>query len=248
MSSFIDKLKIGEFLEIMGPIGNVKFTPRTYNSIGMIAGGTGITPIYQIIQHVLNNPQDTTKLTLLYANNQERDILLKSELENLHEKFPTKFVVHHVLVEATSSTFEKGFITKELIKKYLNLESLIMVCGPPKMEEVIIGYLDEIGKNKINKIAFTHAATHVEHGVSSRRIDTEYSFTEISRHNKEGDCWLVIEDKVYDATSFVDEHPGGYIILDGAGKDATGLFNSDFPHSPEAREELAKLQIGVVKK
>ncbi len=34
----------------------------------MIAGGTGITPMYQLIQDICNNPEDTTQLSLLFAN------------------------------------------------------------------------------------------------------------------------------------------------------------------------------------
>lgn len=33
--------------------------------------------------------------------------------------------------------------------------------------------------------------------------------TEISKHNSPTDCWLVIEDQVWDCTNFADDHPGG---------------------------------------
>jgi cytochrome-b5 reductase len=49
----------------------------------MIAGGTGITPCYQIIKAVLNNPNDKTKVNLVYSNTTQEDILLKDELLNL---------------------------------------------------------------------------------------------------------------------------------------------------------------------
>lgn len=35
---------------------------------------------------------------------------------------------------------------------------------------------------------------------------------EVAKHNKRDDAWIVIEDKVYDVTTFVPEHPGGDII------------------------------------
>ena len=59
----------------------------------MIVGGTGITPMVQIIREVLNNPADNTKLTLLYANVSEEDILLKDTLDVLANFFPTRFEV-----------------------------------------------------------------------------------------------------------------------------------------------------------
>ena len=36
-----------------------------------------------------------------------------------------------------------------------------------------------------------------------------YSCNEISKHNKESSCWIIIDNKVYDVTQFLDKHPGG---------------------------------------
>ena len=47
---------------------------------------------------------------------------------------------------------------------------------------------------------------------------------EIKKHKKRDDCWLVIEDCVYNVTDYISQHPGGDRILEGAGKDATQLF------------------------
>jgi NAD(P)H-flavin reductase len=50
----------------------------------MIAGGTGITPFYQIIQHVLKSESpEVPTLNLIFANRTQGDILLKTELEAL---------------------------------------------------------------------------------------------------------------------------------------------------------------------
>ena len=53
------------------------YTPNMVKSFGMIAGGTGIAPMYQIITAILKNPEDKTKIHLVYANVTESDILLK---------------------------------------------------------------------------------------------------------------------------------------------------------------------------
>ncbi|ETO30601.1 mitochondrial cytochrome b2 [Reticulomyxa filosa] len=54
-----------------------------------------------------------------------------------------------------------------------------------------------------------------------------YTLEEVSRHNKATDCWLILYDKVYDVTSFVNDHPGGVnLIVDNSGKDATEVFES----------------------
>lgn len=76
-----------------------------------------------------------------------------------------------------------------------------------------------------------------------------YSLSEISTHNSEQDCWLVINGNVYDVTEFVASHPGGGTILQGCGKDATELFEtrpmgSETPHSDDARDLLTTFHIG----
>jgi L-lactate dehydrogenase (cytochrome) len=41
---------------------------------------------------------------------------------------------------------------------------------------------------------------------------------EIAKHNTKKSCWIVLDSKAYDVTSFMSEHPGGApIILKNAG-------------------------------
>ncbi|KAA8644291.1 hypothetical protein EYZ11_008206 [Aspergillus tanneri] len=76
----------------------------------------------------------------------------------------------------------------------------------------------------------------------------EFTFQEVSGHNTKKDLHLVVHDKVYDCSSFVDEHPGGEeVLLDVAGQDATEAFE-DVGHSDEAREILDGLYIGDLKR
>lgn len=62
------------------------------------------------------------------------------------------------------------------------------------------------------------------------------SMQEAAQHNTRDDCWVVIDGKVYDVTSYLDEHPGGDdVILTATGKDATEEFE-DAGHSKDARD------------
>ncbi|KAH6802172.1 cytochrome B5 isoform A [Perilla frutescens var. frutescens] len=71
-----------------------------------------------------------------------------------------------------------------------------------------------------------------------------YTMEEASQHNTNEDCWIVIDGKVYDVSSYLDEHPGGDDVLLGAtGKDATDEFE-DAGHSKSARELMDKFCIG----
>jgi len=76
----------------------------------------------------------------------------------------------------------------------------------------------------------------------------ELTYADVSAHSGKKDLYLVIHDKVYDTTSFVDEHPGGEeVLLDVGGQDATEAFE-DVGHSDEAREILDGLLIGTLKR
>ncbi|GLD47488.1 cytochrome b5-like protein [Lates japonicus] len=58
------------------------------------------------------------------------------------------------------------------------------------------------------------------------------------------DTWLIIHDKVYDITGFLEEHPGGEeVLLEQAGADATESFE-DVGHSTDAREMLQQYYVG----
>lgn len=76
----------------------------------------------------------------------------------------------------------------------------------------------------------------------------EFTFADVSGHSAKKDLFMVIHDNVYDATSFVDEHPGGEeVLLDVGGQDATDAFE-DVGHSDEAREILEGLLVGKLKR
>ncbi|GIJ99100.1 hypothetical protein Aspvir_001226 [Aspergillus viridinutans] len=76
----------------------------------------------------------------------------------------------------------------------------------------------------------------------------EFTLQEISEHKTKKDLYLIVHDKVYDCSSFVDEHPGGEeVLLDVAGQDSTEAFE-DVGHSDEAREILEGLLVGTVKR
>ncbi|CAI7566087.1 unnamed protein product [Penicillium palitans] len=76
----------------------------------------------------------------------------------------------------------------------------------------------------------------------------QFTREEIEKHNKENDCWIVINGKVYDATSVLDWHPGGKApIMAHAGRahpDTTDDFESI--HDDYAEQKLSECVLGVV--
>lgn len=85
------------------------------------------------------------------------------------------------------------------------------------------------------------------------------SFTsaEVAAHNTEADCWSIINDNVYDLTSYIPRHPGGDEILRACGVDGTSLFTSRTTesgeavgtgtgHSSSAQSQLESLKVGTL--
>ncbi|KAG7575159.1 Cytochrome b5-like heme/steroid binding domain superfamily [Arabidopsis suecica] len=72
------------------------------------------------------------------------------------------------------------------------------------------------------------------------------SFHDVAKHKCKNDCWILIHGKVYDISTFMDEHPGGdNVLLAVTGKDASIDFE-DVNHSKDAKELMKKYCIGDV--
>jgi cytochrome-b5 reductase len=99
----------------------------------MIAGGTGITPMLQIIRAALKNPEDKTRLSLIYANVNFEDILLKKELDTLAAAHPKRFQIYYVLNNPPQGwNGGTGFVTKDQIEKHMpssNHDIKVLMCG-----------------------------------------------------------------------------------------------------------------------
>lgn len=86
---------------------------------------------------------------------------------------------------------------------------------------------------------------------STEEEKTEFTLEDIKSHNNKDDCWMAIEDKVYNVSEFTVQHPGGDAILDGCGTDATELFEtrpmgSGTEHSSSAHALLGDYYIGAL--
>lgn len=117
MSKIMDALKIGQTLLFKGPKGRYEYRPRGLRAVGMLAGGTGITPMYQLAQAILKDPNDPTKVSLIFANVTEDDILMKEELDDMAVRHASRFSVYYVLNTAPKGwTGGVGFISADMIR------------------------------------------------------------------------------------------------------------------------------------
>lgn len=121
ISKHMTTLKIGDTMKVRGPKGAMVYTPNMARHIGMIAGGTGITPMLQVIKAIVkgrpsNGGNDTTQVDLIFANVNVEDILLKEELDEL-AKTDKAFRVHYVLNNPPEMwQGGVGFVTPSMIK------------------------------------------------------------------------------------------------------------------------------------
>ncbi|CAR25477.1 hypothetical protein ZYGR_0A00380 [Zygosaccharomyces rouxii] len=148
VSKFFAGLEPGKTVDFMGPVGKLNYYCNSSTAIGLVAGGSGITPILQVLNEIITTPEDVTKISLLYANETENDILLKDELDELVDKYP-HFEVNYV-VNRPSSNWKglRGYVTKEMMQRCLpspSVDHRLLICGPPDMNSLVLELANNIG-------------------------------------------------------------------------------------------------------
>ncbi|XP_075423517.1 NADH-cytochrome b5 reductase 2-like isoform X1 [Ascaphus truei] len=153
MSQYLDSMKIGETMDFRGPNGLLVYKGKgefairadkkseaqikRTKHIGMIAGGTGITPMLQLIHNITQDPSDDTKCYIIFANQTEEDILLRPELEQVAKNHPDQFKLWYTLDRPPKGwDYGSGFVTADMIKEHLpppTNEAIVLMCGPPPM-------------------------------------------------------------------------------------------------------------------
>ncbi|KAL2679405.1 hypothetical protein Neosp_010179 [[Neocosmospora] mangrovei] len=144
MSTHIHNLSPGQHLDIMGPLPKYSWNENKHEHIGLIGGGTGITPLYQLARAIFDNPNERTKVTLILGNITEEDILLKEKLDDLEKTYPGRFRAFYALSKPSKDwTGDTGRISKDLLRTTLpspmseNIK--LFVCGPPGLMKAISG-------------------------------------------------------------------------------------------------------------
>jgi cytochrome-b5 reductase len=143
MGSHLHALKIGQSIEVKGPYVKFQYKEGKYKQIGCIAGGSGITPMFQTIRTVIKE-KNPPEVSLLYANRRKEDMLLGCEMNELMETNPS-FSPHYILSQPTKSWMGGiGHVTKDQVQAFMpaptrSNDSIILVSGPPKFMEHVCG-------------------------------------------------------------------------------------------------------------
>ena len=168
MSQHLDTLRPGDSVDMKGPLGHIDYLGRgafdisnakvRATRVAMVAGGTGITPMYQLILAMLGDPADTTRIWLLYANRSEDDILLGAELDALAAAHPGRFSLTHTLSRPSNAAAWRGCtgrVSAEMVAAHLppaRVEgdasgdvALGFLCGPGGMQDACYRHLYALG-------------------------------------------------------------------------------------------------------
>ena len=80
VSSHVCSRKVGDTLRVKGCFTKIKVEANKWKRVGMVAGGSGLTPCLQVAEELLSLPDDKTKIDLIFCNKNEGDIFLKDHL------------------------------------------------------------------------------------------------------------------------------------------------------------------------
>jgi len=150
MSMHVNNLKIGDTIALKGPLGSFVYDYQSTErkTFCMIAGGSGITPLLQITRAVLENPEDSTLLKLIFCNVTEEDIMFRQELDKYAATRPEQFQVHYVLDKPPQNWMgSTGYITTELLREQFGADfqqhssvtpTKLLFCGPQGMIRAIV--------------------------------------------------------------------------------------------------------------
>ncbi|EAN93238.1 putative NADH-cytochrome b5 reductase [Trypanosoma cruzi] len=151
MTTHLFGMHVGDKLLFRSVTFKVQYKPNKWNHVGMIAGGTGFTPMLQIIRHSLmekwnDGSVDNTKLSFLFCNRTEKHILLKGLFDDLAERYSNRFKVYYTVdqpVEPENWKHFVGYVSKEMVQQTMpapdEKKKIIMLCGPDQLLNHVAG-------------------------------------------------------------------------------------------------------------
>jgi len=153
LTQYLNDLPLGHTIDCRGPSGRLVYNGRgefaikadkkseavlvNVKKVNMVAGGSGITPMLQIVKHVFKDSGDDLELSLLFANQTEEDILCREDLEKIRAEQPKRFKLWYTLDRPpTDWKYSSGFVSADMLKEQFfppSSDTLVLMCGPPPM-------------------------------------------------------------------------------------------------------------------
>jgi ferredoxin-NADP reductase len=142
-----DKIREGDLVDVLGPSGLFTFRGTEAESVVLIGGGVGITPLMAAIRY-LNDIAWPGEIFLVYGARSLDDFIFREELEYLQRRHPNLHVAATMTRAAgTPWMGPVGPITKELLVQAVPelAKRQVHLCGPPGMMEAMKKILAELG-------------------------------------------------------------------------------------------------------
>lgn len=208
-----DKLKPGETIEVMTPMGNFHSPLSASNKkhYVLFAGGSGITPMLSILKSVLS-AEPMSRVSLIYGNRDEASTIFRAQLDELAVSHIDRLKVYHVLEQPKNGLPElyTGVLSvdkvKALIENHIGLndDNEYFICGPgPMMENV---------KNVLTNLKADPKKIHIEY------------FTTVLEDVKKAEAASASSEKIVSKVTIImdgeelniDLPSDGQVILDAA--------------------------------
>jgi ring-1,2-phenylacetyl-CoA epoxidase subunit PaaE len=163
-----EQLRVGDRVEVMTPAGSfhTPLDPQGARLYVALTGGSGITPVISNVKTILAT-EPRSRFILFYANRTTASIIFREELEDLKNRYFTRFAVHHFLtreqrdVELYNGRID-GAKTAELCRGLIPVAAVdaFFLCGPDSMNDDVSHALQAAGApaSRIHAEWFTSAA------------------------------------------------------------------------------------------
>lgn len=148
VSSYLnDYVHEGELLQVTGPSGKFTFAGQDADSIVLIGGGVGVTPMMSVVRYLTDRswPGD---IYFIYGCKSDKDVIFREEIEYLKRRYTNLHVtLVSTPIDPANWPYPIGRITKELLLAAVpDLTSRhIHLCGPKPMMESVKLLLAELG-------------------------------------------------------------------------------------------------------
>ncbi|KAF8967746.1 nitrate reductase [Flammula alnicola] len=162
MTLGFSELRAGDTVELKGPIGQFTWLgdgkallngkEKDVRKIGMVCGGSGITPILQVLRGIFHDATDhETSVWVLDFNRHLDDILCRDELDRLAEEYGSRFGLQYSLTGKTIPEgweYSTGRVNDEMLRTYLpspSIDGIVCLCGTQQMVQALKASLTRLG-------------------------------------------------------------------------------------------------------
>ncbi|KAL1475293.1 hypothetical protein MTO96_037393 [Rhipicephalus appendiculatus] len=160
-------------INIQGPKGRFVYEGRGHfatadghllppvTRLGLVAAGSGVTPMLQLLRHLLSDNADQTTVMMIDVNSSEQDIIARQELDE-YAKNHGAFSIRHVLSRPPPYEgmveYVPGPLNVDILTEHLpppDSDTMVLCCGPPRLiTEVCEPALRDIGHKPSRVLCF----------------------------------------------------------------------------------------------